>query len=57
MNCVIAQNTGAPLQVALSEWVNPLEDGVVVVKWPADAKGGESSNVACCVTIVGISLG
>lgn len=56
MNCVIAQNTGAPLQVALSEWVNPLEDGVVVVKWPSD-KGGETSNVACCVTICGIALG
>lgn len=55
VNCLILQNTGAALQVALSEFVDPLNDGVCIARWPSD-KAKDTTNIMAACTIIGLAL-
>lgn len=43
------------MQIAVGEYVDPLNDGICVVKWPSE-KAKDTTNIACTVTVFGIAL-
>lgn len=55
VNITMMQNTGAPMQMAVSEFVDPLNDGVCISKWPRD-KDKDTTDLLVTVTVVGIAL-
>jgi dynein light chain Tctex-type 1 len=56
VSCVIAQKNGAGLHSALSSHWDPLCDGLLTVKWPADKSKDPSRTMQCLVTVAGFSM-
>jgi hypothetical protein len=55
VNVVLVQNAGGGMHVALSELVDPLNDGVCVSRWPTD-RSKDGTNIAAIVTVFGAAL-
>ncbi len=51
------QNTGAGMHSAVSEFVDGVNDGFGVVRWPAGDKGGskDACNIIAVVTVFGFA--
>lgn len=43
------------MQIAVSEYVDPLNDGMCVTRWPAE-KAKDTTNILCTVTVFGVAL-
>lgn len=53
--CVIMQNTGAGMHTEHSGFCDTVNDGMHVVKWPAD-KSKDQNTMYCIVTVYGLGF-
>jgi hypothetical protein len=55
VNVVLMQSTGAGVNAALAEFCDGAVDGTCVTRWPQE-KNKDKTNIAACVTVVGVAL-
>jgi hypothetical protein len=55
VNCTLAQNTGAGMSSAISEYCDGAVDGSCVARWPLE-KDKAKTNLLCTVTLFGVAL-
>uniref|UniRef100_A0A7S1CA55 Dynein light chain n=1 Tax=Bicosoecida sp. CB-2014 TaxID=1486930 RepID=A0A7S1CA55_9STRA len=55
VTCVIMQNTGAGMHTEHSGFCDAVNDGMCVVKWPAE-KSKDQNTMYCIVTVYGLGF-